>query len=94
MRNLKRCNYIDQAIKRDSSFASKVKNVVVLGGAFFALGNVNPAAEANVSARFSFFLSFFVFFFFFVFLFFFLFLKEYMPSLDGIVVLCHVLQVL
>ncbi|KAJ4705181.1 uridine nucleosidase 1 [Melia azedarach] len=36
------------AIKRDSSFASKVKNIVVLGGAFFALGNVNPAAEANI----------------------------------------------
>ncbi|KAF8397849.1 hypothetical protein HHK36_016774 [Tetracentron sinense] len=36
------------AIKRDSSFASKVKKVVVLGGAFFALGNVNPAAEANM----------------------------------------------
>ncbi|KAL6133596.1 hypothetical protein ACLB2K_065831 [Fragaria x ananassa] len=27
----------------------KVKRVVVLGGAFFVLGNVNPAAEANVS---------------------------------------------
>ncbi|KZV55056.1 putative uridine nucleosidase 1 [Dorcoceras hygrometricum] len=36
------------AIKRDSSFASKVKRVVILGGAFFALGNVNPAAEANI----------------------------------------------
>ncbi|KAJ0028098.1 hypothetical protein Pint_35998 [Pistacia integerrima] len=36
------------AIKRDSSFASKVKNIVILGGAFFALGNVNPAAEANI----------------------------------------------
>ncbi|GMI96657.1 uridine-ribohydrolase 1, nucleoside hydrolase 1 [Hibiscus trionum] len=36
------------AIKRDSSFASKVKNIVVLGGSFFALGNVNPAAEANI----------------------------------------------
>ncbi|XVE76001.1 hypothetical protein DITRI_Ditri12bG0137500 [Diplodiscus trichospermus] len=36
------------AIKRDSSFASKVKNIVVLGGAFFVLGNVNPAAEANI----------------------------------------------
>lgn len=45
-------NHLDQAIKRDSSFASKVKRVVVLGGAFFALGNVNPAAEANVSASF------------------------------------------
>lgn len=30
-----------------------MKNIVVLGGAFFALGNVNPAAEANVSASFS-----------------------------------------
>ena len=39
----------DQAIKRDSSFASKVKREVILGGSFFALGNVNPAAEANVS---------------------------------------------
>ncbi|ESQ52257.1 hypothetical protein EUTSA_v10016893mg [Eutrema salsugineum] len=36
------------AIKRDSSFASKVKKIVILGGAFFALGNVNPAAEANI----------------------------------------------
>lgn len=36
------------AIKRDSSFASKVKKVVILGGAFFASGNVNPAAEANI----------------------------------------------
>uniref|UniRef100_A0A2P2IMS4 Uncharacterized protein MANES_09G056900 n=1 Tax=Rhizophora mucronata TaxID=61149 RepID=A0A2P2IMS4_RHIMU len=37
-----------QAIKRDSSFASKVKRIVILGGSFFALGNVNPAAEANI----------------------------------------------
>lgn len=36
------------AVKRDSSFAHKVKRVVILGGAFFALGNVNPAAEANI----------------------------------------------
>ncbi|CAL5419719.1 unnamed protein product [Camellia sinensis] len=36
------------AVKKDSSFASKVKRVVILGGSFFALGNVNPAAEANV----------------------------------------------
>ncbi|XP_010271714.1 PREDICTED: uridine nucleosidase 1-like isoform X2 [Nelumbo nucifera] len=36
------------AIKRDSSFASKVKRMVILGGAFFAMGNVNPAAEANI----------------------------------------------
>ncbi|THG19344.1 hypothetical protein TEA_028597 [Camellia sinensis var. sinensis] len=37
-----------KAVKRDSSFASKVKKVVILGGSFFALGNVNPAAEANI----------------------------------------------
>ncbi|XP_024975509.1 uridine nucleosidase 1 [Cynara cardunculus var. scolymus] len=36
------------AIKKDSSFVTKVKRVVVLGGAFFALGNINPAAEANI----------------------------------------------
>ncbi|CAO2839364.1 unnamed protein product [Amaranthus hypochondriacus] len=36
------------AIKKDSTFASKVKRIVVLGGAFFCLGNVNPAAEANI----------------------------------------------
>ncbi|XP_020260328.1 uridine nucleosidase 1-like [Asparagus officinalis] len=36
------------AIKRDSSFASKVKKVVILGGSFFATGKVNPAAEANI----------------------------------------------
>jgi len=36
------------AIQKDSSFASKVKKIVVLGGAFFAAGNVNPAAEANI----------------------------------------------
>jgi len=29
-----------------------VKRIVILGGAFFALGNVNPAAEANVSGGF------------------------------------------
>nr|XP_029146819.1 probable uridine nucleosidase 1 isoform X4 [Arachis hypogaea]XP_029149624.1 probable uridine nucleosidase 1 isoform X4 [Arachis hypogaea] len=37
-----------KAIKRDSSFASKVKKIVVLGGSVLALGNVNPAAEANI----------------------------------------------
>ncbi|XP_022962770.1 uridine nucleosidase 1 [Cucurbita moschata] len=36
------------AIKMDSTFASKVKRLVILGGAFFSLGNVNPAAEANI----------------------------------------------
>ncbi|KAH0730505.1 hypothetical protein KY289_001693 [Solanum tuberosum] len=32
----------------DSTFASKVKRVVVLGDSFFAVENVNPAAQANV----------------------------------------------
>ncbi|KAG5583091.1 hypothetical protein H5410_053718 [Solanum commersonii] len=41
------------AVKRDSNFASKVKRVVILGGSFFALGNANPAAEANVCDRLS-----------------------------------------
>ncbi|KAG8087642.1 hypothetical protein GUJ93_ZPchr0010g9474 [Zizania palustris] len=36
------------AIKRDPSFANKVKKIVVLGGAFFVAGNVTPAAEANI----------------------------------------------
>uniref|UniRef100_A0A0D9XGY5 Inosine/uridine-preferring nucleoside hydrolase domain-containing protein n=1 Tax=Leersia perrieri TaxID=77586 RepID=A0A0D9XGY5_9ORYZ len=36
------------AMKRDPSFASKVKKIVVLGGAFFAAGNATPSAEANI----------------------------------------------
>ncbi|KAF8403256.1 hypothetical protein HHK36_011357 [Tetracentron sinense] len=36
------------AIRRDPSFASKVKRIVILGGAFLTLGNINPAAEANL----------------------------------------------
>ncbi|XP_020592748.1 probable uridine nucleosidase 1 [Phalaenopsis equestris] len=36
------------AIKSDSSFPSKIKRIVVLGGAFLSAGNVNPAAEANI----------------------------------------------
>ncbi|MFS7990378.1 putative hydrolase [Helianthus anomalus] len=36
------------AIKRDSSFVTNVKRIVILGGAFFASGNINPAAEANI----------------------------------------------
>eukprot|EP00252_Welwitschia_mirabilis_P020125 TRINITY_DN4860_c0_g2_i1.p1 TRINITY_DN4860_c0_g2~~TRINITY_DN4860_c0_g2_i1.p1 ORF type:complete len:329 (+),score=60.84 TRINITY_DN4860_c0_g2_i1:209-1195(+) len=36
------------AIRKDKSFTSKVKRIVVLGGSFFASGNVNPAAEANI----------------------------------------------
>ncbi|EPS69581.1 hypothetical protein M569_05185, partial [Genlisea aurea] len=38
------------AVKMDSSFSNKVKRVVILGGSFFAVGNVNPAAEANIYA--------------------------------------------
>ncbi|XP_058083640.1 uridine nucleosidase 1-like isoform X2 [Magnolia sinica] len=38
------------AIKKDSSFASKVKRIVILGGAFLTSGNMNPAAEANIYA--------------------------------------------
>ncbi|KAL6838504.1 hypothetical protein ACP4OV_031749 [Aristida adscensionis] len=36
------------AIKKDPSFVSKVKRIVVLGGAFFAAGNATPSAEANI----------------------------------------------
>jgi len=36
------------AVKRHPSFASRVKKIVALGGAFFAAGNVNPVAKANV----------------------------------------------
>lgn len=32
----------------DSMFVSKVTRAVQLSDSFFALGNVNPAAEANV----------------------------------------------
>lgn len=39
---------VDEAVKRDPCFASNVKKIVILGGAFFTAGNVNPAAEANV----------------------------------------------
>ncbi|WZZ05984.1 hypothetical protein YC2023_091905 [Brassica napus] len=35
-------------IKRDSSLASTVKIIVIFGGAFFALGNINPPSEANI----------------------------------------------
>lgn len=39
-----------QAIQKDASFAKNLKELVILGGAFFSSGNVNPAAEANVSS--------------------------------------------
>ena len=40
-----------QAIQKDPNFAKNVGQLVVLGGAFNASGNVNPAAEANVSLK-------------------------------------------
>lgn len=36
-------------MKQDPSFVKKIGQVVLLGGAFSVNGNVNPAAEANVS---------------------------------------------
>ncbi|XP_068660311.1 probable uridine nucleosidase 1 [Aristolochia californica] len=38
------------ALTKDSSFASKVKKIIIVSGAFFSSGNVNPAAEANVNS--------------------------------------------
>ena len=38
-----------QAIQLDPAFAKNIGQIVVLGGAFAVNGNVNPAAEANVS---------------------------------------------
>lgn len=36
------------AIEADPMFTKNVRQIVVLGGAFFVNGNVNPAAEANI----------------------------------------------
>ena len=41
---------ISQALELDPSFPKKVGQVVVLGGAYSVNGNVNPAAETNVSS--------------------------------------------
>lgn len=38
-----------QAIQQDPAFTKNVGQIVLLGGAFSVNGNVNPAAEANVS---------------------------------------------
>lgn len=38
-----------QALQLDPAFSKNVGQIVVLGGAFAVNGNVNPAAEANVS---------------------------------------------
>ncbi|MCO5558841.1 hypothetical protein L7F22_012429 [Adiantum nelumboides] len=39
---------IAEAMRKDPSFATNVNKIFVLGGSFFASGNVNPAAEANI----------------------------------------------
>ena len=36
------------ALHLDPGIAGKLKRLVYLGGAFFVMGNVNPATEANV----------------------------------------------
>ncbi|KAL3675421.1 hypothetical protein R1sor_025369 [Riccia sorocarpa] len=36
------------AVRKDPSFVKNVKELCILGGAFFASGNVNPAAEFNI----------------------------------------------
>ncbi|KAI3843566.1 hypothetical protein MKW98_011969 [Papaver atlanticum] len=36
------------AIEQDPDFAKKIGQIVLLGGAFFVNGNVNPASEANI----------------------------------------------
>lgn len=41
--------YIVQAIELDPEFCKNIGQIVLLGGAFSVNGNVNPAAEANVS---------------------------------------------
>lgn len=38
-----------QAIQLDPAFSKNVGQIALLGGAFAVNGNVNPAAEANVS---------------------------------------------
>lgn len=42
-------NFGPQAIQLDPSFTKNIGRIVILGGAFAVNGNVNPAAEANVS---------------------------------------------
>jgi len=36
-------------VEQDPTFAKKVGQIIILGGAFQVNGNVNPAAEANVN---------------------------------------------
>lgn len=47
-----------QAIQADPSFIKNVGQIVLLGGAFSVNGNVNPAAEANVSHKWTVFCTF------------------------------------
>eukprot|EP00246_Nothoceros_aenigmaticus_P014535 TRINITY_DN5577_c1_g2_i2.p1 TRINITY_DN5577_c1_g2~~TRINITY_DN5577_c1_g2_i2.p1 ORF type:complete len:187 (-),score=27.17 TRINITY_DN5577_c1_g2_i2:329-889(-) len=37
-------------MQRDTSFVNNLEELVIVGGAFFSSGNVNPAAEANIYA--------------------------------------------
>jgi len=37
-----------KAVEQDPTFAKKVGQIIILGGAFQVNGNVNPAAEANI----------------------------------------------
>ncbi|GJN06130.1 hypothetical protein PR202_ga23825 [Eleusine coracana subsp. coracana] len=39
---------IAQALELDPSFAKKIRQIVILGGAYSVNGNVNPAAESNI----------------------------------------------
>ncbi|GJP48863.1 hypothetical protein CLOM_g8141 [Closterium sp. NIES-68] len=39
---------VARALQLDPSFPRNVAEIVILGGAFFTNGNVNPAAEANI----------------------------------------------
>lgn len=39
-----------QAVELDPAFVKNIGQIVLLGGAFSVNGNVNPAAEANVSS--------------------------------------------
>lgn len=39
---------IAKAVEADPMFAKNICQIVILGGAFFVNGNVNPAAEANI----------------------------------------------
>lgn len=44
-----RLTNLAEALKRDSSFARNIREVVLMGGALYVPGNVSPVAEANVS---------------------------------------------